>query len=114
MVSGERVSLGVVVVAKSRCSEVGGDCAGGPERGDARSDSVRWGVGGCALESKMVKLILSTQNALCKIFASLCGPYLEIISYVEGEASASLTVVENRICGRNHERPLLDLCDMYL
>lgn len=85
--SGERVSLGVGVAAKSRCSEVGADCAGGPEKGDARSDRVRWGVGGCALESKMVKLILSTQNALCKIFASLCGPYLKTISYAEGEAS---------------------------
>ena len=79
-VAGERVSLGVDVVAKSRCSEVGGDCAGGPEKGDARSDRVRCGVGGCALESKMVKLILSTQNALCKIFASLCGPYLKILA----------------------------------
>lgn len=112
--SGERVSLGVGVAAKSRCSEVGGDCAGGPEKGDARSDRVRCGVGGCALESKMVKLILSTQNALCKIFASLCGPYLKTLATWKEKGVGSLTVVEDRICGRNHERPLSDLYDMYL
>jgi hypothetical protein len=76
-VPGERISFGVDVTAKSRRSEAGGDCAGGPERGEARSERVRAGGGGCAVESKMVKLTLSIQNALCNIFASLCGPYLE-------------------------------------
>jgi hypothetical protein len=33
----------------------------------------------------MVKLMLSMQNALCNIFASLCGPYLGYVSCVEGE-----------------------------
>lgn len=49
----------------------------GSERGEARSESVRAGGGGCAVESKIVKLRLSRQNALCNIFASLCGPYLK-------------------------------------
>jgi hypothetical protein len=76
-VAGERVSFGGDIWAKSWCSEVGGDCTGGPERGDARSESVRAGGGGCAVESNIVKLTLSIQNALCNILANLCGPYLE-------------------------------------
>jgi hypothetical protein len=44
----------------------------------------------------------------------LMWPIPKNISYVEREASWSLTVVEDRICGRNHERPLWGLCDMYL
>jgi len=41
-------------------------------------------------------------------------PIPKNISNVEREASGGLTVVEDRICGRNHERPLSDLCDMCL
>ncbi len=43
--SGERVSFGTGIVmgcsAKSSCSDAEGECLGGPDSGEARSESVR-------------------------------------------------------------------------
>lgn len=84
-VSGDRVSFGVEVGAKSCVAEVGVSVAdGGPDRGEARSDIWRVTLGGCAVESRIVKLILSKQNSLCNIFASLCGPYLKRLATRKG------------------------------
>jgi hypothetical protein len=74
------VSLAVGLGSRSCAAGVGVDSAGRPGRGEAKSETVRKMLGGCAVESKIVKLILSTQKALCNIFASLCGPYLLSVS----------------------------------